>query len=152
MCLKPMSRSEREADCSTVVELNLRLPSMLHGKKGFERIVWAFKNVLNQSVAWLFYDLESDSTQDGGSTIRQTATGIMLMDAWAREQADQETTSPVDRLSAALHRMASDPYAAAKWGCTVRRSSRGRTARALRCSVRMDCHGPAWIFASVGGR
>lgn len=32
---------------------------MLHGKKGFERIVWAFKNVLNQSVAWLFYDLAS---------------------------------------------------------------------------------------------
>jgi ribonucleases P/MRP protein subunit RPP40 len=30
---------------------------MLHGKKGFERIVWAFKNVLNHSVAWLFHDL-----------------------------------------------------------------------------------------------
>ena len=39
------------------VELNLRLPSMLHGKKGFERIVWAFKNVLNQSLTWLFIDL-----------------------------------------------------------------------------------------------
>ena len=43
---------------TTVVELNLRLPSMLHGKKGFERIVWAFKNVLNHSVTWLFYDFE----------------------------------------------------------------------------------------------
>jgi ribonuclease P/MRP protein subunit RPP40 len=41
----------------TVVEINLRLPSMLHGKKGFERIVWAFKNVLNSSVSWLFCDL-----------------------------------------------------------------------------------------------
>ncbi|KAA6406916.1 MAG: hypothetical protein FRX48_09214 [Lasallia pustulata] len=41
-----------------VVELNLRLPSMLHGKKGFERIVWAFKNVLNNSITWLFYDFE----------------------------------------------------------------------------------------------
>lgn len=30
---------------------------MLHGKKGFDRIVWAFKNVLDHSVAWLFYDL-----------------------------------------------------------------------------------------------
>ena len=29
---------------------------MLHGKKGFERIVWAFKNVLNHSVTWLFHD------------------------------------------------------------------------------------------------
>ncbi|KAJ5168281.1 uncharacterized protein N7482_003875 [Penicillium canariense] len=41
-----------------LIELNLRLPSMLHGKKGFDRIVWAFKNVLNQSLAWLFCDLE----------------------------------------------------------------------------------------------
>ena len=45
----------------TVVELNLRLPSMLHGKKGFERIVWAFRNVLTESVAWLFCDLASES-------------------------------------------------------------------------------------------
>lgn len=34
---------------------------MLHGKKGFERIVGAFKNVLNHSVAWLFYDLGSET-------------------------------------------------------------------------------------------
>ncbi|KAL3484956.1 ribonuclease P 40kDa subunit-domain-containing protein [Aspergillus germanicus] len=44
-----------------LVELNLRLPSMLHGKKGFQRIEWAFKNVLNQRVAWLFFDLGTDS-------------------------------------------------------------------------------------------
>ena len=42
----------------TGVEIDLRQPSMLHGKRGFERVVWAFNNVLNQSVAWLFYDLE----------------------------------------------------------------------------------------------
>ena len=34
---------------------------MLHGKKGFERIVWAFKNVLNCSVTWLFHDFNSNS-------------------------------------------------------------------------------------------
>lgn len=34
---------------------------MLHGKKGFERIVWAFKNVLNHSVTWLFHDFNSNS-------------------------------------------------------------------------------------------
>ncbi|KAI1964644.1 hypothetical protein LOZ58_001330 [Ophidiomyces ophidiicola] len=45
-----------------IVEINLRLPSMLHGKKGFDRIVWAFKNVLNSSVAWLFCDLSSTSS------------------------------------------------------------------------------------------
>jgi ribonucleases P/MRP protein subunit RPP40 len=40
-----------------VVEINLRLPSMLHGKKGFERIVWSFKNVLKDPLTWLFLDL-----------------------------------------------------------------------------------------------
>ncbi|RDW94136.1 ribonuclease P protein subunit p40 [Aspergillus mulundensis] len=45
-----------------VVELNLRLPSMLHGKKGFQRIEWAFKNVLNKPTQWLFFDLGTDST------------------------------------------------------------------------------------------
>lgn len=34
---------------------------MLHGKKGFERIVWAFRNVFTESVAWLFCDLASES-------------------------------------------------------------------------------------------
>jgi ribonuclease P/MRP protein subunit RPP40 len=47
---------------STVVEINLRLPSMLHGKKGFDRIVYAFKNVLTASVTWLFADLGIDGT------------------------------------------------------------------------------------------
>jgi ribonuclease P/MRP protein subunit RPP40 len=42
-----------------VVEINLRLPSMLHGKKGFDRIVYAFKNVLNTPVTWLFHDLNA---------------------------------------------------------------------------------------------
>ena len=40
------------------VEIDLRQPSMLHGKKGFERISWAFRNVLNHSRTWLFHDLE----------------------------------------------------------------------------------------------
>lgn len=44
-----------------MVELNLRLPSMLHGKKGFQRIEWAFKNVLNNPVTWLFFDLGTES-------------------------------------------------------------------------------------------
>jgi hypothetical protein len=36
---------------------------MLHGKRGFERVVWAAKNVLNRSLTWLFYDLSA--TDDG---------------------------------------------------------------------------------------
>ncbi|RDW66264.1 hypothetical protein BP6252_09899 [Coleophoma cylindrospora] len=46
---------------STVVEIDLRQPSMLHGKKGFDRIVYAFKNVLTTPVTWLFCDLAEDS-------------------------------------------------------------------------------------------
>jgi len=30
---------------------------MLHGKKGFDRIVYAFNNVLTKPVTWLFHDL-----------------------------------------------------------------------------------------------
>ena len=48
---------EDDADTIVVVEIELRLPSMLHGKKGFDRIVYAFKNVLNTPVTWLFVDL-----------------------------------------------------------------------------------------------
>ena len=39
---------------------------MLPGKKAFERLQWAFKNVLDDSLAWLFYDLRSPLTVDGG--------------------------------------------------------------------------------------
>lgn len=60
---------------SSVVELNLRLPSMLHGKKGFERIVWAFTNVLTQSMAWLFHDLESNSGLDEGDHVPEAKKG-----------------------------------------------------------------------------
>jgi ribonuclease P/MRP protein subunit RPP40 len=35
---------------------------MLHGKKGFDRIVYAFKNVLTASVTWLFSDLAAIGT------------------------------------------------------------------------------------------
>jgi len=52
-----------------VVEVNLRLPSMLHGKKGFERIVWAFKNVLNSAVTWLIYDCEDKGDLSDGGTM-----------------------------------------------------------------------------------
>ncbi|RAL17231.1 ribonuclease P protein subunit p40, partial [Aspergillus homomorphus CBS 101889] len=57
---KPVrSGGRKHAKERYVIELNLRLPSMLHGKKGFKRIEYAFQNVLTQSVAWLFFDLSS---------------------------------------------------------------------------------------------
>ncbi|KAI8190042.1 hypothetical protein KHU50_011339 [Colletotrichum sp. SAR 10_65] len=37
-----------------VVSYQLRDPSMLHGKKGFDRLLYACKNALNTPVTWLF--------------------------------------------------------------------------------------------------
>lgn len=39
-----------------VVAYDLRSPSMLHGKKGFDRLVYAARKVLNQPLTWLFCD------------------------------------------------------------------------------------------------
>lgn len=40
-----------------VVEYDLRSPSALHGKKGFDRLVFACKNALNAPTTWLFCNL-----------------------------------------------------------------------------------------------
>ncbi|ESZ97010.1 ribonuclease P 40kDa subunit [Sclerotinia borealis F-4128] len=50
-------KGKREHRPRWIVEINLRLPSMLHGKNGFKRIEYAFKNVLTTPVTWLFCDL-----------------------------------------------------------------------------------------------
>lgn len=52
------AKGSRGARARWVVEINLRLPSMLHGKKGFDRIVYAAKNVLNKPLTWLFCNVE----------------------------------------------------------------------------------------------
>jgi ribonuclease P/MRP protein subunit RPP40 len=44
-----------------VVEINLRLPSMVRGRKAFDRIVYAFTHALNHSLTWLFVDLQPTS-------------------------------------------------------------------------------------------
>ncbi|KAI9782069.1 MAG: hypothetical protein M1816_002010 [Peltula sp. TS41687] len=45
-----------------VVEINLRLPSMVHGKKGYQRLLRACENVLKGSVQWLFCDLDQNES------------------------------------------------------------------------------------------
>lgn len=69
-CRPPGRALGRSANLVIVVEFNLRLPSMLHGKKGFERLVWAAKNVLNQSLVWLFLDLNDDVKGINTDTVR----------------------------------------------------------------------------------
>jgi ribonuclease P/MRP protein subunit RPP40 len=54
------AKGKRGARARWLVEINLRQPSMLHGKKRFDRIVYAFKNVLNKPVTWLFCNLEGE--------------------------------------------------------------------------------------------
>jgi ribonuclease P/MRP protein subunit RPP40 len=54
-----------------VVQIELRKPSMLHGKKGFERLVYAAKNVLNHSLTWLFCDLNPEKGRSASSPLNQ---------------------------------------------------------------------------------
>jgi hypothetical protein len=60
-----------------VIEIDLRLPSMIHGKKGVDKIVYAFKNVLNDSHTWLFVDLDHADLTSGTS---RTTTSCISAD------------------------------------------------------------------------
>ncbi|KAK2614892.1 hypothetical protein N8I77_001683 [Diaporthe amygdali] len=46
-----------------VVEFDLRSPSMLHGRPGFDRLVYACKNTLTEPLTWLFCNV-SNKTPD----------------------------------------------------------------------------------------
>jgi ribonuclease P/MRP protein subunit RPP40 len=54
---------------TSAIEINLRLPSMFPGKKSFDRLIWAFKNVLDASLSWLFYDLRSPNLLQNGEAV-----------------------------------------------------------------------------------
>jgi ribonuclease P/MRP protein subunit RPP40 len=56
------------------IEVNLRLPSMLAGKKGFERLVRAAEMVFVGDMTWLFYDCASDGVGSADSTLGSEAT------------------------------------------------------------------------------
>ncbi|GAB7348549.1 hypothetical protein MBLNU459_g6942t1 [Dothideomycetes sp. NU459] len=45
------------------VALNLRLPAMVAGKKGFARLLWAADNVFPDALTWLFADLQNPTQQ-----------------------------------------------------------------------------------------
>jgi ribonuclease P/MRP protein subunit RPP40 len=46
-----------------VVEYDLRASSMKHGKKGFGRLEWACRNVLDRSLTWLFWNANPSSKE-----------------------------------------------------------------------------------------
>ncbi|KAI8956316.1 ribonuclease P 40kDa subunit [Xylaria longipes] len=47
-----------------IVEYDLRSPSALHGKKGFDRLVYACKNALDAPTIWLFCNLSKTPSPD----------------------------------------------------------------------------------------
>ncbi|KAK6000014.1 hypothetical protein QM012_004002 [Aureobasidium pullulans] len=51
------------------IELNLRLPSMLAGKKGFERILRAAETVFVGDISWLFYDVAAAGVAEDDATL-----------------------------------------------------------------------------------
>lgn len=44
-----------------MVEIDLRSPSMLHGRPGFDRLVYACKNTLTEPLTWLFCNVSNKS-------------------------------------------------------------------------------------------
>lgn len=48
------------------ITFNLRFPSMVKGKSGFDRVIWAAEHVFTDSLTWLFYDLRSPKEQGSG--------------------------------------------------------------------------------------
>ncbi|KAF2856269.1 hypothetical protein T440DRAFT_474651 [Plenodomus tracheiphilus IPT5] len=59
-----------------VVQYDLKASSMKHGGKAFGRLQWACRNVLNQSLAWLFYNFNptsAESLAEGKETISKHA-------------------------------------------------------------------------------
>ncbi|KAK3672481.1 hypothetical protein LTR78_007531 [Recurvomyces mirabilis] len=59
------SQGRKHVKSRYAIEVNLRLPSMVSGKPGFDRLVWACRNVLNRSVAWLIYNSKSPGDFSG---------------------------------------------------------------------------------------
>ncbi|KAK5996616.1 hypothetical protein PT974_01953 [Cladobotryum mycophilum] len=57
------------------VSYDLRSPAMLHGKKGFDRLVYACKNALNQPLTWLLCNA-AESTPSPDPLEKHAATKI----------------------------------------------------------------------------
>lgn len=55
------------------VDVNLRLPSMVAGRKGFERLKRAAENVLKETTKWLFADLKGQLEHDDAPILKFAA-------------------------------------------------------------------------------
>ncbi|KAK6531389.1 hypothetical protein TWF281_008195 [Arthrobotrys megalospora] len=61
-----------------VIELNLREPHMVHGRKAFDRLVWSFTNVFKQQIAWLFCDLHQEAIHFSDTPSESAVKGLTL--------------------------------------------------------------------------
>jgi len=73
---------------------------MLPGHKAFERLQWAFKNVLDASLAWLFYDIRSPLSVNGEvqGALAAHAPAIKVLEP--SPEPIQQVLCPILRLSA----------------------------------------------------
>jgi ribonuclease P/MRP protein subunit RPP40 len=65
----PDSHARKHGASKFRIELNLRLPSMLAGKKGFDRILRAAETVFVGEISWLFYDVSAAGVVDEDATL-----------------------------------------------------------------------------------
>lgn len=54
---------------------------MVRGKKAFDRVIWAFQNVLDASLAWLFYDLRAPTDGQGAIAAHAPTTKTLQPEA-----------------------------------------------------------------------
>ncbi|KAM3418975.1 hypothetical protein BST61_g4932 [Cercospora zeina] len=92
------------------IEIDLRQASMVHGKRGFERLVWLSKNVLDQTVTWLIADLEAgrESAVTGlvapfAPTLRRTPAALQkvqgaLVPKWPTELSNENYADAAELL------------------------------------------------------
>ena len=50
---------------------------MVRGKSGFQRIIWAFKNLLDRSVNWLFCDVKGQNDGSGPISVHQSIAKVV---------------------------------------------------------------------------
>ncbi|KAF7194007.1 Ribonuclease P protein subunit p40 [Pseudocercospora fuligena] len=92
-----------------LVEIDLRSPSMLSGKKGLERVKWAFQNVLYETKTWLVVDLKDPGGVGEGAmadfqpSIRKVEPMIerikeALVPAWPEEVKDEDYADAAELL------------------------------------------------------
>ena len=77
---------------------------MVRGHKGFERVIWAFKNVLNHSLTWLFFDLRGSN--DGLGQISSHQPKVLEVEPQFETRTAVQVPEIPDRLEEEEHRYA----------------------------------------------